>query len=72
MHQKTEIAMMSTDLGCLPSLYEAKKWHDETGKVWVCHDNPKRPCEGLVKLGGIDPTGKPLITEGMTLEEIYA
>lgn len=63
------------DYGCLPSAYEIRKWHFETGKSWACHSEPHLPCAGhildCVENGRTIDMSKPLITESTTLKEIY-
>ncbi|MES2287298.1 MAG: hypothetical protein V4547_16520 [Bacteroidota bacterium] len=62
---------------CLPSYGDAVKWFQETGKVWACHANPKKACDGFLiraKYYGIEiPIDEKtvLITEQTTLEQIY-
>jgi hypothetical protein len=63
--------------GCLPCYSEAIKWYKETGKVWSCHENNTSPCIGFLKLAkekgervSVNKNTR-LITERMTLEEIY-
>ena len=73
---RTEHAEMAVNYGCLPSYGDMEKWYNETGKVWACHDNPKKVCGGfkqiLFERENIKLPSKPiLITEEMTLEEIY-
>ena len=61
--------------GCLPSFSDVFKWHEDTGKLWACHDRPDQPCMGLItrlKEKGIEyDINSPLITEKSTLEDIY-
>jgi hypothetical protein len=68
---------MISNMGCLPCLNDVKKWYEETGKIWACHENPTLPCTGFLKqmkrLGikvSVNKDTK-LITERTTLEEIY-
>ena len=65
------------DYSCLPCWADAIKWYKETGKVWACHENPKSPCIGFLKLA--KQKGEHvsvnrntiLITENTTIEQIY-
>lgn len=64
------------DYGCLADFHLAKKWYAETGKVWACHDKNTTPCIGFInrmKDEGFPPVKveEGLITEHMTIEEIY-
>lgn len=73
----TEEGETISNYGCLPCYGDVIKWYKETGKVWACHEQPSKPCFGFLKLAkekGERITvnkGTELITEQMTLEEIY-
>jgi len=75
IHPHSEEGMKADATGCLPSFYEMYKWQQETGKIWACHNNNKKPCSGFVGVlneKGIDwNTNKGFITESCTTEEIY-
>ena len=75
VHPWTEAGVLADSYGCLPSVYDMSKWQRETGKVWACHSNPKKPCSGFVgfmKENNVKyDLSKRLITESCTIEEIY-
>lgn len=71
---RSEEAEQILNYGCLTDWPEAKKWYLETGKTWACHSNPTKPCVGLLirlKKENIPIKVNELITESMTLEDIY-
>lgn len=73
----SEEGEQNNNYGCLADFNQAMKWHEDTGKVWACHEKPTTPCKGLLILA--KEKGNPikitkntvLITESMTIEEIY-
>jgi hypothetical protein len=73
----TEEGEKISNYGCLPSYGDVIKWYEETGKVWACHENNNNPCLGFLKLakekGKVVSVNRNtvLITENMTLEQIY-
>ena len=77
VEQETLISEQATSGGCLPDYWDMKKWFNDTGKVWSCHCNTKRPCNGFINRlrdweGREVPNNPILITEETTLEEIYS
>lgn len=73
----TEYGEKISDYGCLPCFSDVLKWYQDTGKVWACHEMNTKPCTGFLKICkekgikiSIDKNTK-LITESMTLEQIY-
>lgn len=75
IHPETEEGVLADSYGCLPSYAEALKWKRDTGKIWACHSNPKKPCGGFLRAMGENgeayDLSNDLITEDSTLEEIY-
>lgn len=75
MYPETEEGMIADSYGCLPSVSDALKWKEDTGKVWSCHENTKRTCGGIVRImdkRGISiPEQAILITENTSIKEIY-
>lgn len=74
MEITSEEGAMADAYGCLPTLSEVFKWYEDTGKVWACHNNPTKACQGFInvaKTKGIEVKGTELITEETTLEQIY-
>jgi len=71
----TEEGHRADSYGCLPSFAEMLKWQQDTGKIWACHSNPKKPCSGFIGVMNKDnikwDLTKGLITEDDTLETIY-
>jgi hypothetical protein len=73
----TEEGEIVSNYGCLPCYADVIKWYNDTGKVWACHEQPDKPCIGFLKLakqkGIIVSVNKntKLITDGMTIKEIY-
>ena len=76
--QPTELGEQISNYGCLPDFRDARKWYEETGKVWACHEQNTKPCRGFLNRMKIN--GQPikitastqLITESMSLEDIYS
>ncbi len=71
---ETERAMNVVDWGCLPDKFQALEWYKKTWRLWACHDNPKKPCTGLIRVLKREwikiDLSKPLITESTTKEEL--
>jgi hypothetical protein len=74
----TEKGEEISNYGCLPCYADALKWYNETGKVWACHEEPTKPCIGFLKRAKHYKVkvsvnrNTVLITDNMTLEEIYS
>lgn len=51
------------NLGCLPSGYEVREMYEKQGKVWMCHSNESKVCEGLK-----EDQGEALKTNGKTIQ----
>lgn len=74
----TEEGEYADNTGCLASFVDAMCWYLDTGKVWACHSNTKRPCAGFL-MRAEAYLGEPikitpdtfLITERTTIKEIY-
>lgn len=74
----TEEGEYADNTGCLASFPQAMCWYLDTGKIWACHSNTKKPCAGFL-MRAEEFLGKPieihgfetLITEQTSIREIY-
>ncbi len=45
---ESESALWAQAGGCLPELYDVKKWYQDSGRIWACHSEPTTPCKGAI------------------------
>jgi uncharacterized pyridoxamine 5'-phosphate oxidase family protein len=60
----TDESEIAQNYGCLPAPFDIRKMYNEENKVWMCHENSKVCCKGLIQ--DLKEKNIPLVMKGKT------